>query len=93
MGTGAVATRTRTVLVRYSGWLWNGKQFDSGEVTVTLGTNKTIRAWEEGLLGMRAGGKRRLVVPPAMGYGARGSGDVIPPNAILVFEMELLQVL
>src|ERR1043165_7772743 len=62
-GTGAVSARGKTVVVRYSGWLPNGKQFDSGEITVTLGTNKTIRAWEEGLLGMRAGGIRRLVVP------------------------------
>ena len=60
---------------------------------MTLGTNKTIRAWEEGLLGMRVGGRRRLVVPPALGYGARGAGDVIPPNAVLVFEMEMLSVL
>ena len=93
MGTGAVATRTRTVLVRYSGWLANGKQFDSGEITVALGTNKTIRAWEDGLLGMRVGGRRRLVVPPHLGYGSRGNGDVIPPNAVLVFEMEMLSAM
>jgi FKBP-type peptidyl-prolyl cis-trans isomerase len=89
MGNGAVATRNRTVIVRYSGWLANGKQFDSGEITVTLGTNKTIRAWEDGILGMRVGGRRRLVVPPNLGYGSRGNGDVIPPNAVLVFEMEM----
>lgn len=93
MGTGGVALRGRTVIVRYSGWLANGKQFDSGEITVTLGSNKTIRAWEDGLLGMRVGGRRRLVVPPALGYGSRGSGDVIPPNAVLVFEMEMTSVL
>ena len=92
-GTGAVATRGKTVIVRYTGWLADGKQVDAGEITVGLGTNKTIRAWEEGLLGMRVGGRRRLVVPPAMGYGARGSGDTIPPNAVLVFEMEVLSVL
>lgn len=92
-GTGAVATRGRTVIVRYTGWLADGKQFDAGEITVGLGTNKTIRAWEEGLLGMRVGGRRRLVVPPALAYGARGSGDTIPPNAVLVFEMEVLSVL
>ena len=90
-GTGAVAARERTVVVRYSGWLPNGKQFDSGEISVTLGTNKTIRAWEEGLLGMRVGGRRRLVVPPSLGYGGRGSGE-IPSNAVLVFEMELRSV-
>jgi FKBP-type peptidyl-prolyl cis-trans isomerase len=92
-GTGAIATRGRSVIVRYVGWLADGKQIDAGEITVELGTNKTIRAWEEGLLGMRVGGKRRLVVPPALAYGARGAGDAIPPNAVLVFEMEVLSVL
>src|SRR5262245_36866332 len=92
-GTGAVATRGRTVIVRYSGFLADGKMFDSGEVSVTLGSNKTIRAWEEGLLGMRVGGRRRIVVPPTMGYGARGSGDVIPPNAVLVFDMEIMSAM
>jgi FKBP-type peptidyl-prolyl cis-trans isomerase len=91
-GTGSVATRGRTVVVRYTGWLPSGKQFDSGEISVTLGTNKTIAAWEEGLLGMRVGGKRRLVVPPNLGYGARGAGDDIPPNAVLVFDMEVTSV-
>jgi peptidylprolyl isomerase len=92
-GTGAVATRGRSLIVRYTGWLPDGKQVDTGEITVELGTNKTIRAWEEGLLGMRVGGRRRLVVPPALAYGARGAGDAIPPNAVLVFEMEVLSVL
>jgi FKBP-type peptidyl-prolyl cis-trans isomerase FkpA len=91
-GTGSVATRGRSVVVRYTGWLPNGKQFDSGEISVTLGTNKTIAAWEEGLLGMRVGGKRRLVVPPNLGYGARGAGDDIPPNSVLVFDMEVTSV-
>jgi FKBP-type peptidyl-prolyl cis-trans isomerase FkpA len=90
-GTGAVATIGRTVVVGYTGWLPNGTEFDSGEVTVTLGTNKTIRAWEEGLLGMRVGGKRRLVVPPSLGYGDRAAGD-IPANAVLVFEMQVTSV-
>ena len=91
-GTGGVATRGRSVVVRYTGWLPSGKQFDSGEISVTLGTNKTIAAWEEGLLGMRVGGKRRLVVPPNLGYGARGAGDDIPPNSVLVFDMEVTSV-
>jgi peptidylprolyl isomerase len=91
-GTGAVATRGRTAVVHYIGWLPSGKQFDSGEISVTLGTFKTIPAWEEGLLGMRVGGKRRLVVPPNLAYGARGAGDDIPPNAVLVFEMEVTSV-
>lgn len=93
VGTGTPATRGRTAVLRYSGWLANGKMFDSGEISVTLGSNATIRAWEDGLLGMRVGGRRRLVVPPSMGYGSRGNGDVIPPNAVLVFEVELQQVL
>jgi FKBP-type peptidyl-prolyl cis-trans isomerase len=92
-GTGAVGTRGRTVVVKYTGWLPNGKQFDSGEITVTLGTFKTIRAWEEGLLGMRVGGRRRLLVPPSLGYGTKGSGEAIPPNAVLVFDMEMMTVL
>jgi FKBP-type peptidyl-prolyl cis-trans isomerase len=91
-GSGAVATRGRTVVVRYIGWLPNAKEFDSGELTVTLGTNKTIPAWEEGLLGMRVGGQRRLVVPPNLGYGSRGAGDSIPPNSVLVFDMEVTAV-
>lgn len=91
-GSGAVATRGRTVVVRYEGWLPNAKEFDSGELTVTLGTFKTIPAWEEGLLGMRVGGKRRLIVPPNLGYGSRGAGDAIPPNSVLVFDMEVTAV-
>jgi peptidylprolyl isomerase len=91
-GTGAFAARGRSVVVRYTGWLTNGKQFDAGEITVTLGQNKTIRGWEEGLLGIRVGGKRKLVVPPNLGYGNRPMGDQIPPNSVLVFEMEALSV-
>jgi FKBP-type peptidyl-prolyl cis-trans isomerase FkpA len=92
MGTGTIAARGRTAVVRYTGWLASGKQFDDGEVTVSLGSRKTIAAWEEGLLGMRVGGKRRLVVPPSLGYGARGAGDDIPPNSVLVFDMTLQSV-
>jgi len=92
-GTGAVAVRGRSVVVRYAGWLPNGKQFDSGEITVTLGQFKVIRAWEDGILGMRVGGRRRLVSPPNLAYGARGAGDDIPPNAVLVFEMQVMSVL
>jgi FKBP-type peptidyl-prolyl cis-trans isomerase len=92
-GTGSVATRGRSVIVRYTAWLADGKQVDAGEITVELGSNKTIRAWEEGLLGMRVGGRRRLVVPPALAYGSRGGGDAIPPNAVMVFDMEVVSVL
>lgn len=92
LGKGTPALKGRTAVVRYTGWLANGKQFDSGEVSVTLGSNRTIAAWEEGVLGMRVGGKRRLIVPPGLGYGASGSGE-IPPNAVLVFDMEVTEVL
>jgi FKBP-type peptidyl-prolyl cis-trans isomerase len=90
-GTGAVAARGRSIVVRYTGWLPNGKRFEGGEITVTLGSNKTIRGWEEGLLGMRVGGKRRLIIPPHLGYGTKAAGE-IPPNSILVFEMEAISV-
>lgn len=93
MGTGAVAVRGKSVVVRYAGWLPNGKRFDEGEITVTLGTNKVIRAWEDGILGMRVGGRRRLVTPPNLAYGSRGAGDDIPPNAVLVFEMQVMSIL
>jgi FKBP-type peptidyl-prolyl cis-trans isomerase FkpA len=92
MGTGLIATRGRTAVVRYTGWRADGKQFDDGEITVALGSHQTIAAWEEGLLGMRVGGKRRLVVPPNLGYGERGAGNDIPPNTVLVFDMTLQSV-
>jgi FKBP-type peptidyl-prolyl cis-trans isomerase len=92
-GTGTVASRDRTAVVRYNGIFPDGKVFDSGEITVVLdGKGKVIRAWEEGLLGMRVGGKRRLVSPPHLAYGARGAPPTIPPNAVLVFDMSLLSV-
>lgn len=92
VGNGAIATNGRTAVVRYTGWLPDGKQFDDGEITITLGSRQTIAAWEEGLLGMRVGGKRRLVVPPNLGYGSRGAGNDIPPNSVLVFDMTLESV-
>ena len=91
-GNGSVAARGRTAVVRYTGWRADGKQFEDGEISVTLGSRQTILAWEEGLLGMRVGGKRRLVVPPNLGYGARGAGNDIPPNTVLVFDMTLQSV-
>lgn len=90
-GTGAVVTRGRTAVVRYTGWLPDGKEIDSGEISVSVGSHQTIPAWEEALLGMRVGGKRRIVTPPNLAYGSRGSGD-IPPNAVLVFEMQVTDV-
>jgi hypothetical protein len=92
VGTGSVAATGRTAVLQYTGWLPNGKQFDQGEITITLGTNKVIRAWEEGVLGMRVGGSRRIVSPPQLAYGARGAGEDIPPNAVLVFELTLTDV-
>jgi FKBP-type peptidyl-prolyl cis-trans isomerase len=78
-------------VVRYTGWLTTGRKFETSEITVTLGSNKTIRGWEEGLLGMRVGGKRRLIIPPHLAYGSRATGD-IPPNSVLIFEMEAVSV-
>ena len=95
-GTGATAIGGMDVSVHYTGWLTNGKQFDSssgGEpLTFRLGAGRVIKGWEEGIAGMKVGGKRRLEIPPSLGYGTRGAGDVIPPNATLIFDVELLGV-
>lgn len=97
-GTGGAAERGRTVLVHYTGWLRSGKQFDSSldrgqPFQFQLGAGRVIKGWDEGVAGMQVGGKRLLLIPPDLGYGARGAGGKIPPNAELVFEVELLQVL
>jgi len=92
VGTGSVAAQGRTAVVRYAGFLPSGKRFDSGEITISIGAGKVIRAWDEGVLGMRVGGRRRLIAPPHLAYGSRGSPPTIPPNAVLVFDMELVQV-
>jgi FKBP-type peptidyl-prolyl cis-trans isomerase FkpA len=102
-GTGAEATKGRMVRVHYTGWLYNksaadhrGAQFDSsrgGEpFEFNLGAGEVIQGWDEGVAGMRVGGKRILTIPAAMGYGAQGAGDDIPPNSTLIFEVELLDV-
>jgi FKBP-type peptidyl-prolyl cis-trans isomerase FkpA len=97
IGTGDEAVRGQTVAVHYTGWLANGTKFDSSKdrsapFDFPLGLGHVIAGWDEGVLGMRVGGTRKLIIPPEMGYGSRGAGGVIPPNATLVFEVELLAV-
>lgn len=97
VGNGPEARPGQTVTVHYTGWLADGKKFDSSldrgqPFTFALGQGEVIKGWDEGVAGMKVGGKRRLTIPPQLGYGARGAGGVIPPNATLVFEVELLSV-
>ena len=96
-GTGAQAQSGQKAKVHYTGWLTNGQKFDSSvdrhePFEFTLGAGQVIRGWDEGVAGMKVGGKRRLTIPPALAYGTRGAGGVIPPNAELIFEVELLGV-
>jgi FKBP-type peptidyl-prolyl cis-trans isomerase FkpA len=97
VGTGAAAAAGQSVTVHYTGWLTNGTKFDSSKdrndpFVFPLGAGRVIKGWDEGVQGMKVGGKRKLTIPPALGYGARGAGSVIPPDATLVFEVELLGV-
>jgi len=97
VGSGAAAAAGQRVSVHYTGWLTDGKKFDSSRdrgdpFVFPLGRGQVIRGWDEGVAGMKVGGKRKLTIPPGLGYGARGAGGVIPPNATLVFEVELLSV-
>jgi FKBP-type peptidyl-prolyl cis-trans isomerase FkpA len=97
VGTGAAAASGQKVSVHYTGWLTNGTKFDSSKdrneaFVFGLGRGQVIRGWDEGVQGMKVGGKRKLTIPPELGYGSRGAGGVIPPNATLVFEVELLGV-
>ena len=96
-GDGAEIQAGDTANMHYTGWLVDGTKFDSsldrGEpFEFTLGVGSVIKGWDEGVAGMRVGGKRKLTIPPDLGYGARGAGDVIPPNATLIFEVELLAI-
>jgi len=101
VGTGATPKTGQTCVVHYTGWLYvngvKGKKFDSsvdrGEpFEFPVGEGRVIRGWDEGVATMKVGGKRTLIIPPALGYGARGAGGVIPPNATLMFDVELLDV-
>ena len=104
VGNGALASVGQRVRVHYTGWLYDpmaansrGKKFDSSKdrgqpFTFGLGAGEVIRGWDEGVVGMKVGGTRVLTIPPELGYGTRGAGGVIPPNATLVFEVELLGV-
>jgi FKBP-type peptidyl-prolyl cis-trans isomerase FkpA len=97
VGTGAEAVSGKQVSVHYTGTLTNGSKFDSSldrgkPFSFKLGAGAVIRGWDEGVVGMKVGGKRKLTIPPEMAYGARGFPPVIPPNSTLVFEVELLGV-
>jgi FKBP-type peptidyl-prolyl cis-trans isomerase len=104
VGSGTEAVTGKTVIVHYTGWLYDpaaadghGAKFDSSvdrkePFGFPLGAGRVIKGWDEGVAGMKVGGKRTLVIPPEMAYGARGAGRVIPPNATLVFDVELLEV-
>ncbi len=104
VGSGAEAAAGKQVTVHYSGWLYDaaaadtkGQPFDSSRTrnepfSFRLGAGQVIRGWDEGVAGMKIGGRRKLTIPPDYGYGARGAGGVIPPNATLVFDVELLDV-
>ena len=98
VGEGALADAGQFVSVHYTGWLTDGRKFDSSKdrdepFEFPLGRRNVIAGWDEGVQGMRVGGVRKLTIPPQLGYGARGAGGVIPPNATLVFEVELLDIL
>jgi FKBP-type peptidyl-prolyl cis-trans isomerase len=97
IGTGAEAQAGKTASVHYTGWLTDGTKFDSSKdrgqpFSFPIGGGRVIKGWDEGVVGMKVGGKRTLIIPPELGYGARGAGGVIPPNATLKFEVELLDV-
>ncbi len=96
IGNGDEASSGKTVTVNYTGTLVNGDQFDSSigraPFSFPLGAGRVIKGWDEGVAGMKVGGKRKLTIPPELGYGSRGAGNVIPANATLIFEVELLKV-
>ncbi len=96
-GDGEIAAAGQRVTVHYTGWLTDGSKFDSSKdrddpFEFWLGKGQVIRGWDEGVQGMKVGGTRKLTIPPQLGYGSRGAGGVIPPDATLVFEVELLKI-
>ena len=97
VGSGPMAESGNTIAVHYTGYLMDGTKFDSSvdrgqPIVIKLGAGQVIKGWDEGVSGMKIGGKRQLRIPPELGYGARGAGGVIPPNATLMFDVELLGV-
>jgi peptidylprolyl isomerase len=97
VGDGASPKQGQTAIVHYTGWLDDGTKFDSSRdhgkpFGFKVGMGQVIKAWDEGVASMKIGGTRRLIVPPELGYGARGAGKVIPPNARLTFDVELLEI-
>lgn len=97
VGDGASPKAGQTAVVHYTGWLTNGKKFDSSvdrgqPFGFPIGQSQVIKGWDEGVMSMKVGGKRKLIIPPELGYGARGAGGVIPPNATLIFDVELLDI-
>jgi peptidylprolyl isomerase len=100
-GTGEAARTGHTCVMHYTGWLWvsgaKGEKFDSSldrgkPFSFKLGAGQVIKGWDEGVAGLKPGGKRTLLIPPALGYGARGAGGVIPANATLLFEVQLIEL-
>ena len=101
VGTGESPKKGQTAVVHYTGWLWEngakGKKFDSSvdrgqPFSFPVGMGRVIKGWDEGVMTMKVGGKRILIIPPDLGYGSRGAGGAIPPNATLMFEVELIEV-
>jgi FKBP-type peptidyl-prolyl cis-trans isomerase len=97
VGEGAEATKGKTVEIHYVGWLEDNTKFDASQdpshpLTFRIGIDDVIQGWHQGITGMKVGGRRRLVVPPELGYGKQGMGRIVPPNATLIFEVELVNV-